>query len=266
MQKNCAFLFTLLFYTLSLQSSMPSFLPYPPYTQEKDSLLQGDRHSIEFKKYITLAGTVKNNNGEDIRCFQYALEKITGYPIRIPLCANIYSVEQENGNPFVKYLVKKIIPRTFLIPLQFPIERFFEQTKDPQPNGLVIYTTNKYIRDCIHFAVIIDGPIIDGGTFNGGVFESKFGDDEEIWRHRLFDIWHNYGNAAWFFDLKEKYKTPAGKKELFKNMEQAEHEACEYNLQQMNDCLKVYDNLESILSAILKPFLNNPEDPEIDYL
>ncbi len=88
------------------------------------------------------------------------------------------------------------------------LNEYFEQTIAPKKNDLVIYTNSEDDLTINHFAVVIDD----------FTFESKWGDVEPIYRHRLFDVPAVYGTAAYFLTLKEKYATEKGKQLLLNDI------------------------------------------------
>src|SRR5690606_35717593 len=72
---------------------------------------------------------------------------------------------------------------------------------NPKQNDLVVYTNSIEDRTINHFAVVVD-PF---------TFESKWGNFEPIYQHRLFDVPEAYGKAAFFLTLKEECATEIGK-------------------------------------------------------
>lgn len=119
-------------------------------------------------------------------CFQYALEKIIG----------AIGFEEEINFP----------GRLFSI----FVERFFEQTENPQPNDLVIYTYDENDLMMTHFAIVIDNNTV----------ESKWGYFPEIRRHKLLNIHTDYGNAAWFYSLKKEYRGTQGKEKAIAEIQE----------------------------------------------
>lgn len=155
----------------------------PSYIQVKNSELEKWRESGEYEEQCDwISRSTVQKNSTDFRCFQYALYKTTGFTGAISFPAYTNSIS---------------------------IEDFFEQTQHPQPNDLVVYTIDDNNREMRHFAVVIDSV----------TFASKWGPRKPIWRHRPFDVPSAYGNAIWFFTLKEKYKTPEGEKLLIPDIE-----------------------------------------------
>lgn len=113
----------------------------------------------------------------NLSCFQYALEKIIG-PI---------GFEKEISFP----------GRLFSI----FVEKYFEQTENPQLNDLVIYTYDENDLTMAHFGIVVSNEIV----------ESKWGYSPEIRHHQLLNIPTDYGNAAWFYTLKKEYTGSNGK-------------------------------------------------------
>lgn len=142
-------------------------LSFNPYIQVDNQHVREWRSE---KKYRDLLIQVSACDDPNIRCLQYALQKITGVPVYIPFYGRA--------------------------DLDIPINHFFKQIEHPQPGCLVVYSTNKEFPMSNHFAIAIDTV----------TFESKFGENKEIVRHRLFDVPSSYGNVAWFFALKQEYK------------------------------------------------------------
>jgi hypothetical protein len=124
-------------------------------------------------------------------------------------CTVVATIPEEINNfSCLHYALQKILDVTLEEEINFPgrlfsifVEDYFEQTDNPQPNDLVIYTYDKNEPQITHFAVVIDNNTI----------ESKWGYSPEIRCHSLLNVPTSFGNAAWFYTLKKKYKDPKGK-------------------------------------------------------
>ena len=131
----------------------------------------------DIRRDIKIIRSVKKNEC-DLKCTGYAMRKVTGStaPISIYMdkTSNIY------------------------------LEKFFDQTENPRPKDLVIYTISKDNREITHFAVVIQPTI----------FESKFGAVANIIQHKLFAVPLIYGTAASFWTLKKEFTTVEGNKLL----------------------------------------------------
>ncbi len=137
----------------------------------------------EIGRDIKIIRSIKKNEFH-LKCTDYAMRKVTGstssIAIYIDKTSNIY------------------------------LEKFFDQTENPRPQDLVIYTTSKDDREIKHFAVVI----------HPRIFESKFGSFANIIQHKLFAIPPSYGNAASFWTLKKEFTTLEGKKLLQTSIEE----------------------------------------------
>ncbi len=166
--------------TTQCMISNPSF---KPYTQVKNPEIQKSRDEKKYYEQNIKIGEISNNN-DGFRCFQYALQEVTGFKGNV-------SFPGQGASIF--------------------IGDFFEQIPNPQPNDLVIYTPDGNNYKIQHFAVAIDNV----------TFRSKFGNLPSIWRHKLFDVLETYGNAAWFYTLKQKYKIPENRPLLLSDIEKS---------------------------------------------
>jgi hypothetical protein len=185
-------LFVFLFYTITFHpiNCMLSEFKYEPCVQLSDSETIDSRNRIfqwigshatvdlgEVKRDIKIIRSVKKNE-RTWKCTEYAMKQVTGSTAPI----SIYIDKTSN----------------------LDIEKFFDQTENPRPQDLVIYTNSKDDREIKHFAVVIQPTI----------FESKFGAFTKIIQHKLFAIPLSYGNAASFWTLKKEFTTLEGKKLL----------------------------------------------------
>jgi hypothetical protein len=170
--------------------------PYgPAYIQANNTTLDEWRASLNEvtsnKQYRTLLNANENIKCLEImpihisqyrRCFQYAIETITGFNGFIELPENQFSIN---------------------------LEKYFQQTPYPKKNDLIIYTSNEKNRAIHHFAVAIDQIW----------FQSKSGNLSQSSKHLPFDLIGHYGKAAWSFGLKKKYQGIEGTKRLLQNMQ-----------------------------------------------
>jgi hypothetical protein len=169
---------------------MLSEFKYEPCVQLSDSETINSRNRIfqwvgshatielgDIGRDIKIMRSVKKNE-RPFKCTEYAMRQVTGSTAPISIYINKTS--------------------------NLDIEKFFDQTKNPRPKDLVIYTTSKDDREIKHFAVVIHPTI----------FESKFGAFTKIIQHRLFAIPPLYGNAASFWTLKKEFTTLEGNKLL----------------------------------------------------
>lgn len=128
---------------------------------------------------------------------------------RINECEIVGMIQEDRYNfSCLHYALQKILGFEFEEEINFPgrlfsifVEDYFEQTKNPQPNDLVIYTYDKNELMMTHFAVVINNEIV----------ESKWGYSPEIRQHKLLDLPTTFGNTAWFYTLKKEYRGPKGK-------------------------------------------------------
>jgi hypothetical protein len=119
--------------------------------------------------------------GDNYRCFQHAIAHITGF--------------RKSNNPRYSFLKLHFNPgNNFYTSIN--VEKYFEQTRFPQKNDLVIYTASKKDLTIKHFGIVVSKTRV----------ESKWGGYPFIVRHRLFDVFDGYGTAAGFFTLKKEYK------------------------------------------------------------
>ena len=155
-------------------------IKFPPEVQKNASITKARRN----KEYTTsriLLTTLPAEENNNISCFQYAFKQATGFKGTIGLAA---------------------------IDCTPAINTYFDQTENPEAGDLVIYTANSASREAKHYAIAI----------NSYTCKSKWGDAPQIWEHGLFDIPESYGNAAWFYTLKAKYKTVQGKQQLIEDI------------------------------------------------
>lgn len=175
---------------------LPPIKYKPAYIQAHNTELKKWRQSLNSvssnKEYENLLDANKNityleKMPDDIsnyrRCFQYAIEKITGFNGVIDL---------PNKNR-----------------LSINLEKYFQQTPYPKKNDLIIYTTDEKNLKIHHFAVAI----------NQIWFESKSGNFNQISRHLPFDLVGHYGDVVWSFELKQKYQGEEGQKILLQDMQ-----------------------------------------------
>ena len=137
----------------------------------------------ELNKNITCLEVVPKDLSEYRRCFQYAIETITGFNGSIDL-------PQKNH-------------------LSIKLEKYVQQTPCPKFNDLIIYTTSAKDLTVHHFAVAIDQIW----------FKSKSGSDRHVYEHLPFDLDEYYGNAVWSFELKPEYQGDAGRKLLVQDIQ-----------------------------------------------
>lgn len=126
---------------------------------------------------------VRKDLSKSYKCFQYAIETITGF----------------NG-----YIELPDDPRNASILL----EKYFEQVKTIQKNDLIIYTTSEKDRTIHHFAAAI----------NSIRFKSKCGSYRQIFEHAPFHILYSDAKAIWAFRLKEKYQGLQNRQHLIQEM------------------------------------------------
>jgi hypothetical protein len=138
---------------------------------------------LDANKNIQNLERMPNDISDYRRCFQYAIERITGF--------NGY-IEFPNKNN-----------------LCINLEKYFQQTPYPKKNDLIIYTTDEKNLEIRHFAVAIDQIW----------FESKSGNFNQISRHFPFDLARAYGDVAWSFELREKYQREEGQKCLLQDIQ-----------------------------------------------
>lgn len=77
------------------------------------------------------------------------------------------------------------------------IFKYFKQTNNPQKNDLVIYSNTKEVSGKTHTGIVIDHD----------TFESKWGISPCIMVHPLFHVPEVYGNYAYFFTLRNRFRT-----------------------------------------------------------
>lgn len=118
---------------------------------------------------ITCEKVFKKSKSKDIRCFQYAIRKITGFKGYIEL------------------------PRPDRISID--LDKYFVQVQKPKKNSLLIYTTSQLDLTVHHFAVAI----------NDLYGKSKSGSRPEVTQHLHFHIMSVYGKAMWVYDLRSQY-------------------------------------------------------------
>jgi hypothetical protein len=178
---------------VTISNCMLTKTRFKPYIQAHNTALDEWRNSVIYmptEKIVSSNSRVsidpeKKYYGIQFRCFQYVIREI------IPGFMEHIDFPEENS-------------------ASITIENFFEQTKQPQPNDLVIYTPSKENLTVQHFAIFI----------NAITFESKWGRRDNIMRHGPFDVPAIYGKAAWCYTLKEKYKKiPEGKIRLRQDVE-----------------------------------------------
>ena len=143
---------------------------------EYENLLNANKNIICLEK-------MPDDISEYRRCFQYAIEKITGF------------------NGFIDFPNKNR--------LCINLEKYFQQTPYPKENDLLIYTTDEKNLEIHHFAVAIDQIW----------FESKSGAFNQISRHLPFDLLEDYGDVVWSFEPREKYQGEEGQKILLQDMQ-----------------------------------------------
>jgi hypothetical protein len=131
----------------------------------------------DIQRDIKIIRSIKKNE-RNFQCTEYAMRQVTGCNALI----SIYTDKTSN----------------------LDLEKFFDQTENPRPKDLVIYTISKDNREITHFAVVIQPTI----------FESKFGAVANIIQHKLFAVPLVYGNAASFWTLKKEFTTVEGSKLL----------------------------------------------------
>lgn len=197
-------LFILLILPINIRASSykPTSCTLPPVTY-KPAYIQADNTELnEWRKsltqvaypyqYTTLLNSNKNiecletiprNISNYRRCFQYAIETITGFN-------GIIELPEEN-NPSID------------------LAQYFQQTPYPKKNDLIIYTTDEKNHAIHHFAVAIDQIW----------FQSKSGNVSQVCKHLPFDLTKHYGNAVWSFELKKEYQGDQGKKHLLQNIQ-----------------------------------------------
>src|SRR5690242_910921 len=115
------------------KKTMPPLL-YPPY--QTDHQLDEWRKRLNLKKEIEkqdpnfkCIGIISHQKSSEYRCFQYAMEQITGFIAYIPFHA------PDN--------------------LSIYLRCFFKHTRFIQKNNLLVYTTNEKNPSIKHFAVAI---------------------------------------------------------------------------------------------------------------
>lgn len=175
---------------------LPSIKYRPAYIQANNSELNKWRTSLNEiqsnEQYRTLLDSNKNIQCLEIvpkelseyrRCFQYAIETITGF------------------NGFIELPEKNN--------LSINLEKYFQQTPYPKKNNLIIYTTDEKNREVHHFAVAIDQIW----------FQSKSGNLAQTSKHLPFDQLGCYGDAAWSFELKPEYQGDDGGIRLLRDMQ-----------------------------------------------
>lgn len=148
------------------------------------AIIQKNNDIIKFKE-----ATQEEKNG---KCITYAINKITNGTAPLALYTNNTS--------------------------NFNVEKFFEQTSNPQKNDLAIYTPHKKNRNITHFAIIITPQ----------EFESKFGCHPKIVRHKIFAVPRNYGNAITYWTLKQEFIGSEGNKKLLKEIDEDVNTASKY--------------------------------------
>lgn len=134
-------------------------------------------------KAIDFIRFIREDLSDTYRCFQYAIETITGFNGYIELPDN---------------------PKNATIDLA----KYFEQVKTIEKNDLIIYTTSEKDHTIHHFAAAVN-PIL---------FQSKCGAWPQIFEHLPFGIHYAPAKAIWSFRLKEEYQGPSGNKHLVKEM------------------------------------------------
>lgn len=234
MSKYPVLIFLLSFMTsFSFINCMLSELKYKPCIQPLDDEIMDKRNLITLwlsnptlMKTTNITRTinfVKNATEQEQKwlCFGYAMHKATGSSTSL----HIYTDKT----------------------LTIDIEKFFTQTKHPQKNDLVIYTTNKDNREIKHFATVI----------NNKIFESKWGSCPIIIQHRLFDIPNVYGNAASFWTLKEKFTTLERKTILLETIKNdADHSSNVYYYKTIMCSILTLSTIGLILSSPVLLFIH----------
>lgn len=162
-----AFTFTLACTITTTSFGMLTEVSFKPYIQVLNPKVIEQRKNEECLHRTTTIGKISENN-DYYRCFQYALEEITGFTGNI----DFYACKH----------------------CDISLNEFFQQIPHPKPKCLVVYTDENL--NVKHFAVAID-------SMN---FKSKFGTRDKILGHRLFDVCKTYENHAYFFNLLAKYE------------------------------------------------------------
>ena len=94
---------------------------------------------------------------------------------------------------------------------------YFDQTENPQPADLAVYSLNTVNKNPLHFGIVTGFNAID----NTPIITSKWGTMPHIFEHELFAIPLIYGNAVQFFTLKNKYQQDGKKTILIKELQTA---------------------------------------------
>jgi hypothetical protein len=192
MLKSHIFIFLLPISCFTPTHCMLSEWKYKPYIQPLNDeitdmriwLNMARKNIIEINPNIIILRP-STQQEEKWRCFTYAIAQITGSTTPLFL--------DKNNDKLAS----------------ISIEKFFEQIVEPQPQYLVIYTTNKEHRAIQHLACAV----------NTTTFESKWGTRKAIIHHRLFDVPSAYGTAASFWILKKEFTTSEGKELLLETIE-----------------------------------------------
>lgn len=131
---------------------------------------------------IECIGSINPQLSEVYRCFEFAIETITGY--------SGYIEGPEEGN------------------ISIDLSNYFQQSRYIQEKNLIAYTTSEQDRTVHHFAV----------AQNRIRFLSKLGARPEIVNHLPFELFGPYGKAVWSFELKPQYQGQQNKERLLQDI------------------------------------------------
>ena len=128
--------------------------------------------------------------------------------------------------------------------------RFFNQVEKPQKNCLAIYTRDENDLNAKHVGVVVNDDV------NNIQVRSKWGVKDPIVEHSLFTAPINYGHAAYFFALKEKYQEIHGKNRILQKIQKNIDQSAS-----MKEALACFQNDFNRLAAGNRPlFCSFPVD------
>lgn len=179
--KQHVFAFVIAFTVITTSFGMLTKVTFKPYIQVVNSEIVEQRNNGEYLNHITIIGKIAENN-DNYRCFQYALEKTTGFTGNI----DFYGSKDYD----------------------IPLNKFFQQIPYPKTDCLAVYTDENL--NVKHFAVAID-------SVN---FKSKLGENSPECLHTLFQLPEEYEKRAYFLELLAKYKN--NKQQLHQDLEKAD--------------------------------------------
>lgn len=162
---------------------------YRPYIQAKNPELTEYRLKAKFIKPFIKTNLPEDQQDPSFRCFQLTFYQMTEFKGFLNFPGPIGNSWQEPGT--------------------VDIGNYIDQTPHPRPGGCAIYTKNEIDHEMLHFAFIVDSV----------TFESKRGGNPYKDRHRLFDTLSSYGNTAYFYELKEQYRSVEGKQLLLRDIQ-----------------------------------------------